>query len=643
MKIKLQHVFIALAVFADVHRAAAQVTSVGTAFTYQGRLNNGAAPANGSYDFTFQLFSDLTNNIPFSLPVTNSTVSVTNGLFTTTVDFGNVFSGNIGYWLQIAVCTNGTGAFTNLAPRQQLTPTPYAIYAPNAGTASTASGFSGSLNGDVTGTEYSTVVSTVSGQSAVNVANAATAVALAASVNNTSTLVQRDGSGNFSAGTITASFSGGGSALTSLNPANLSAGMAGININGNAATATSATNATALNGLNATNFWQLGGNNVASGQFLGSTNNQPLELRVNGKRALRLELNTNGAPNVIGGASLNYVASGVSGATIGGGGTTNLLGLGVSASNSVTADLGAIGGGAANIVSAPLSTIGGGNGNHIQADANDGEATIGGGQANIIGAGQSATISGGNGNNILGTESTVGGGYNNVIEVTTDATIGGGINNKIDNSANNSTIGGGVGNYINGKSATIPGGMGNIANGNFSFAAGNNAQANHDGAFVWSDGTGTSTASFNSNTVTMRASGGYRFLTATTGVGAQLLANQTSWSTISDRNAKKNFAPVNGETILDKLARIPMQQWNYKWEKDGDVPNIGPMAQDFKAAFYPGRDDKSISTLEFDGVELAAIQGLNQKLDEKDAEIQGLKQRLEKLEQLMNGKNGGDK
>lgn len=64
------------------------------------------------------------------------------------------------------------------------------------------------------------------------------------------------------------------------------------------------------------------------------------------------------------------------------------------------------------------------------------------------------------------------------------------------------------------------------------------------------------------------------------------------------------------------------------------------MAQDFKAAFYPGRDDKSISTLELDGVELAAIQGLNQKMEErlaaKDAEIERLNRKLAQLEQLVN-------
>lgn len=63
------------------------------------------------------------------------------------------------------------------------------------------------------------------------------------------------------------------------------------------------------------------------------------------------------------------------------------------------------------------------------------------------------------------------------------------------------------------------------------------------------------------------------------------------------------------------------------------------MAQDFKGAFFPGRDDKVITTLEFDGVELAAIQGLNQRLTEelkrRDAENAELKQRLEALEKLV--------
>jgi hypothetical protein len=104
---------------------------------------------------------------------------------------------------------------------------------------------------------------------------------------------------------------------------------------------------------------------------------------------------------------------------------------------------------------------------------------------------------------------------------------------------------------------------------------------------------------------------------------------------VSDRNAKKNFQSVDTMAVLEKLAAIPIERWNYQWEKDSDVPHLGPMAQDFKGAFYPGRDDKTISMLEFDGVALAAIQGLNQKLEEKDAEIQALKQSVAELKQLV--------
>jgi len=113
---------------------------------------------------------------------------------------------------------------------------------------------------------------------------------------------------------------------------------------------------------------------------------------------------------------------------------------------------------------------------------------------------------------------------------------------------------------------------------------------------------------------------------------------------------------VDAVAVLNKLSSIPLTRWNYKWESETNTPHLGPMAQDFKAAFYPGRDDKSISTLEFDGVALAAIQGLNEKVEirsekaevrtrlleqqlgQKETEITELKQRLEALEQIILGR-----
>ena len=111
----------------------------------------------------------------------------------------------------------------------------------------------------------------------------------------------------------------------------------------------------------------------------------------------------------------------------------------------------------------------------------------------------------------------------------------------------------------------------------------------------------------------------------------------------SDRNAKENFTAVNPREVLAKVASLPVTEWNYKTDSK-DVQHIGPMAQDFQAAFgLNGADDKHISVVDEGGVALAAIQGLNQKLEQKEAEITELKARLERLEQLMPAKNGGGK
>lgn len=101
-----------------------------TAFTYQGHLMVGNAPANGSYDLTFGLFSSATGSSPIGPILTNKLTSISNGLFTVTLDFGNSFSG-ASRWLQIAAKTNNGDSFAILTPRQPVTSTPYAIRAAN--------------------------------------------------------------------------------------------------------------------------------------------------------------------------------------------------------------------------------------------------------------------------------------------------------------------------------------------------------------------------------------------------------------------------------------------------------------------------------------------------------------------------------
>ena len=584
------------------------LSAQGTAFTYQGRLNDGATVATGIYDLRFAIFDAASGG--FQVPwVTNSATAVSNGLFTVTLDFGNVFSG-AGRWLEIAVRTNGGGAFTVLDPRQALTPTPYAIF---AGGASNLVG-------------------------AVSSANLAGTYAQAVTLNNP---------GNV--------FTGNGTGVTNVN-------------------------AVTLNGFGSGSFWQLGGNNVAAGQFLGSTNNQPVEIKVNGLRALRLEptvndVNHSNIVNVVGGSAGNYVANGIYGATIAGGGGVF---FGLPITNIVSADFGTVGGGAGNVIrtNAYDSTIGGGYLNQIQPNAYG--STIGGGSGNQIQT-----------NAII---STIGGGYNNQIQTNAYySTIGGGADNVIQTNANNSTIGGGNNNRIqpNATYATIPGGYGNSAT-NDGIAAGRRAKAIHPGAFVWGDSTDASFASTAANQFLIRAGGGVGINTSnpvvpltiegsgaynSIGAAAIVVRNPTankSWEwhvlddgkmqfadldagatrmlidtagnvsansfiTTSDRHAKENFSPVNAQDVLAKVAALPISQWNFKSETA--VQHVGPMAQDFRAAFGLGTDERHIATVDADGVALAAIQGLNekveQKLAQKQTEITELQRQLNELKVLV--------
>jgi hypothetical protein len=299
------------------------------------------------------------------------------------------------------------------------------------------------------------------------------------------------------------------------------------------------------------------------------------------------------------------------GSFIGGGGTdgTNYIG------NLTSGAASTVGGGFFNNASGYVATVGGGYANR----ATESGSFVGGGVANVS-SGYEATIGGGGNNTNSGAEATIGGGAANT------------------NSGNNATIGGGQGNAISGTYATIPGGCQNVAVGFASFAAGQNATANDNNSFLWSDGSRPG-VSQGTNSFSVLATGGVWFFTGVYPAGLKLAPGSSSWATLSDRNYKKNIVPVDYQAVLDKLAAVPIAQWNYQWEKDDDVPNIGPMAQDFKLAFYPGRDDKSITTLEFDGVELAAIQALNQKLQEesktKDAEIGELRQSVAELKAMV--------
>jgi hypothetical protein len=293
-----------------------------------------------------------------------------------------------------------------------------------------------------------------------------------------------------------------------------------------------------------------------------------------------------GSGTTVGGGQNNF-ARGMF-ATIAGGGFTTLAD-----SNSALGDFSFIGGGDANLASAYAATVGGGEGNH----ATGGSSVIAGGAENDA-SGNRSTIAGGRYNHARGDHSVI---------------AGGGGDTPVDS------------NSARGIASTILGGRRNETTGRFSCAAGYRAKANHDGAFVWADSTGADFTSTAADQFNVRASGGTRIFTnAATTLGAQLAPNATAWSTLSDSTKKIRYGRLDTKEILEKLSRIPLERWSYK-DDPNHVNHAGPMAQDFYAAFGLGESDTTISTLDPDGIALAAIQELTKRNEKLEAEVAELK------------------
>jgi hypothetical protein len=604
--------------------AAVVARGQGTVFTYQGRLTDTGNAYTGSAEFQATLWSvasggtALASNSPII-------VSVTNGLFVLPLNFGANFSG-ADRWLQLEVRT-AIGPFNLLTPRQQITPTPYAI------TASNLSGLlpAGQLSGPLASTNLAGAYSSV-----LTLNNAAN------------------------------SFSGSGAGLTALNASQLTSGTV--------PDARLASNVARTNQV-----WLRGGNagTTAGTHFLGTTDNQALELKVNGLRALRLENNgdsddgdslPDGAPNVIGGSPRNFVAAGVVGAVIAGGGVTNYGGL--AHTNSVSANFGVIGGGDDNVIQT-------------------------GGGYSIIGGGSDNTINGAH------------------------SAIGGGFANRILTGASRSTIGGGSGNTIqtNADYATIPGGYNNSAAANYAFAAGRQAKANHTGTFVWGDSQAVNVSSTGTNQFLIRAAGGVGigtespnsqlhvngdgvdpslrvqvsgtsklvvnanggtaiganttppanglYVLGDVGIGRIPAANSLevagdasksiagNWLANSDARIKTGVHNVTH--ALEKLARVRPVEFRYTEEYRAqhpgieDRPYLNVIAQEFQKVFpeaVKSSGDKlpngepilQVDTYPLTIYSAAAIKELNQKVEEKNTRIAELERRLEKLERLIRQK-----
>jgi len=320
------------------------------------------------------------------------------------------------------------------------------------------------------------------------------------------------------------------------------------------------------------------------------------------------------------------------GATVGGGlsnlATQNNATISGGYHNTASADIASVGGGQYNQASAWYSTIGGGQSNKASGTA----STVGGGQFNQV-SGMYAAVGGGFSNSASNRYASVGGGQSNQASGLY-ATVGGGSGNQA--SVYGSAIGGGSNNVASGQTATVPGGYYNMAEGSSSFAAGQRAHAVHDGAFVWADNSSAADyfASTGVNQFNVRATGGMRLVLAIDGTGNPTwtcsAVDGSSWSCSSDRALKENLVLAKPQQALQQLAQVPVYYWN---AKGGGARHIGPMAQDFVAAFSVGENNTSLATIDLDGAALAAIQGLYAENQELKAQVEELEARLTALEQ----------
>jgi hypothetical protein len=573
----------------------------GTAFTYQGRLNDGANSANGIFDLRFTIY-DSTNQ-PGSIiggPLTNSATMVSNGLFTVTMDFGAAPFTASGRWLEIAVRTNTAQLFTILNPRQPITPAPYAIL----------SSMSLSLsNGQILNPAF---VGTTGNTPLEFFAGSQRALRLEPTV----------GSPNIIGGYA-------GNAVD--------AGALGVTISGGGASAS-------INSVTVSTFEPIFAT-ISGGS--GHTINSGKYGTIGGgfRNGLSSPYSTiaGGEANFIG---WNYVFSGHE--TIGGGlgntindGYFSFIGGGQNNFVGGICRFGTVGGGYTNTINiTDYAAIGGGINNHIgsggQVEFSTGQQTIGGGGNNSIDGESGGTVSGGNGNVIAGASggrgdyATIGGGNGNSINRATSATISGGSGNNITSVPFGSfggAIGGGGNNSVTGDYGTVPGGQSNVAT-NYAFACGVGAYATNTGAFIWADAQPGVFGSTANNQVSFRCLGGVRF-TSASGGGNQTVSwtpGSASWTFSSDRNLKDRFSTVNPEAVLEKVSQLPIVEWSYK---SYPQRHVGVMAQDFHAAFPLNNEDTLLNDADLHGVTLAAIQGLNQKVEAGNRKSEDRIQRLE--------------
>jgi len=472
----------------------------GTTFTYQGVLNQSGAPVNGSNDFTFTLYSALSGGSTVGTSNVVNDLLITNGVFTVLLDFGvGAFQGS-DRWLEIAVRPGASaGAYTNLTPRQAVTPSPYAIFAGgvNASNVIGSGSFSGN-GGSLTNLNASNLAS-----GTVPNARLAGTYTSAVTISNV---------GN--------NFAGNGSGLANLNASQLTFG-----------TVPSA----ALN-----NAWKIIGNSGTTPvlNFVGTTDFTPLELRVNSSRALRLEPSFI-SPNLVGGHP-NNSSGGNFGIAIGGGGN-------VTDPNTSLGNYSVIGGGLGNLA-AELATVSGGGSNLAV-----GIYSVVSGGSNNVATGEYSVVSGGLLNSATTNFAVVSGGTNNLADGYA-AVISGGFLNAA--TTNFTTVSGGRTNLASGFAAVVGGGELNRAIERYATASG--GQGNKSDWFHTTVGGGFFNTAINSAATVGGGSGNQAIgQVSTVGGGQNNVAHSTGTTVGGGRNnVASNLVATVGGGELNKSLRL---------------------------------------------------------------------------------------
>ena len=670
MKLRLYLVLTAL--LALFLHAQAQNTTL----TYQGRLSDSGSPANGFYDLRFTLYAAGVGGAPIAGPSTNLTVAVTNGLFVVTLDFGaSVFSGPI-RWLEIGARAGGSGTeFTLLSPRQALTATPYATYAITAGaTASNAVTTTAIQDGAVLAGKIAPgqVVKSLNGLkdeivlvagANVDVSTNGNTLRIAVSnlLSNGSGIPIQSGGGNFTSLTNATLRSGG------TNDPLIVRGIGGnaqfrIGTNGSAYLGTNGASRPnyfptfyfpiflGSNGWSAQKYTNGAQYSLVSGVYdYGHVQDVTFSLgwNVSGRNPLEpifgwnFESAYSNAPGPIQ-AEAYFTATGTNRAS-----SSRPWGFTLNRSNGFAyqmdfnvdaitfAD-------SANANRRALLTSGGewyfysvGRGsNALNATGSDGHQVAAGISYPLVLLasdlpGQAPTLM-----------------WTNRIEATEPEpglTI---VNNPY------------YGTPLRIVSRVAPNSysLSLVATGDVSGATLYHFDVQNNGADYPSTLTlGSGTVGINTNAAPWQltvngtnATFGHITLNGTDivdQISAQIAAETGSagnWIGFAEGSAQTNFTEVDTKAVLAKVSSLAIGTWNYMTEAANAPRHLGPFVHHFRAVFGLGPSKKTVPAVDVAGVALAAIQGLNQKIEEqraelkaRQAEIDELKRRLDRLEKLI--------